>query len=253
MAEKRFSRNSAAWSSFMGRGNPLTPDKGDAPRLFSPDAGMHFDNLDKTLTWSGEAIRKTMEEELTVSADLRHVTHRVVLCARRPRTRQATLHISSHFDLNTHPDEDDIGVYDIEGAEVTDVAVETVDDGTSKIVTLLLPPGAPGDMQQVAYTHRFDFVEPVEMVLDRIFAWQLLYYSCRIVFEGGVPDNPRLQIVACKNLLEVSDGVEFTRPLTPRDNSVEFRLDEPYGMQALVIWDPPEEAEWKRSGSSRRS
>lgn len=242
MAEKRFSRNSAAWSSFMGRGNPLTPNTGDAPRLFNPDAGMHFDSLDKTLTWSGEAIRKTMEEELTVSADRRHVTHRVVLSARRPRTRMATLHISSHFDLNTHPAEGDIGVYDIEGAEVAHVAVETVDDGISKIVTLVLPPGAPGEIQQVSYSHRFDFVEPVEMVLDRIFAWQLLYYGCKIVFEGGVPDNPRLQIVACKSLLDVSDGVELTRPLTPCGDCVEFRLDEPFGMQAMVVWDSPEEA-----------
>ena len=240
MVEKSFTRNSGTWSSFMGRSNPLTPEKGDAPRPFHPVAEMHFEGLDKEVAWSSEAIRKTMEEELTVSADFRSVTHRVVLSALRPRTRFATLHVSTHFDLSTHPAEDDIGITDIEGAEVADVAVQAVDDGISKTVTLVLPPGAPGDIQEVAYTHHFDFDAPVEMVLDRVFAWQLLYYGCTITFEAGVPKNPRLQVLACKALAGVSEGVELTRPLTPRGNSVEFRLDEPCGMQALVVWDRPE-------------
>ncbi len=223
-----------------GASQLLAAPAGEVPRNSEGSSKAHFSNLDDGIVWSNEAIRKTMEEELVVSGGLRTVEHRVTLTARRTRTANATLHVSCHFDRNSLPDESNIGVHDVEGAEVTDVAVQQDESGITKIVTLTLPSAAPGTAQQVAYSHRFDSERPVDSAIDRVFAWPLLYYSCTIRFDDDVPENLRLTLEASEDLDATTPGIEFVRPLTVDGNTASFRLEDPYGMRARVVWDSAE-------------
>lgn len=151
-----------------------------------------FGELDALTDWEGEVIREVLEEEIIVSADFRHIERRITILARITGKSSPTLHVSNSWESPTELDSpNDIGVYNIEGANIGET-IETFHEGTiSKTTTLLLPDYVPvGELHRVYYEHRYRATEaPFSIAGKRAFSWPLRFYTCRVIFLGELPSN----------------------------------------------------------------
>lgn len=222
-----------------GRGqSAFTPQEGTQPNLDRTVVEEHLKELNSELDWNYEAYRKTMEEDVTISADRHFEESRITLVVQLPDVPQPTLHLSTHLVHGLHHDADDIGIYDIRGATVGETITKELDDGLSKTMTLLLPQGRPGQLHQVQYVHRVRYQHPLDYTLDRLFLWHLLLYKARVTFEGSLPNNIRWEIHSSDSSDAYNDAqLLFSQPLTPIGNTVSAMLENPQDMWALIRWD----------------
>ena len=197
-----------------------------------------FSSIDQDINWDGEVYREAMEEEFHISGGFRSVQMQVSLVVRYGAKPDPTLHVSAFWDPENTPTEDDIGVYEIDGAEVGQTLTETFPYGTTKTTTLHLPSGSEGDLRQIRYEQGYRSQSPLEVAVLRAFAWPISVYTGRVYFDETVPPNIRWE----ESHVDAS-GTEKrvrVRRLEPAGNFVQMSVENISNATGAFWWDLPE-------------
>lgn len=191
-----------------------------------------FEASDKEIDWAAELIRVALEDHITLSENMRDITHRVITWARVPAAPDPSLNVSMVYWETEVPDHERM-IYDIEGAVLAGQKVYEVDDGAVNITSrLVLPPDVnPGDLHRVAFTFDYHITVDYTQTADRSFVWPLEKYTCRLTFLGKMPDN--IEYVFSESVNDGEDSKLLEPqiiPLEGRDGVVEIvRENQPKG------------------------
>lgn len=218
-------------------GRILTPLNAQ-PENDDRDIIRKFSSMDQDIDWDGEVYREAMEEEFHVSKDFHSVQMKISLVVRYGANPNPTLHVSAFWDTENTPPEEDIGVYEIDGAEVGPTRTEVYPYGISKTTTLFLPSGSEGDLRQIRYDQGYYSQEPLEVAVLRAFSWPISVYTGRVAFEGQVPPNIRWE----QSHVD-SSGTEKRvreRHLEPSGNFVQMSVENIANATGAFWWDLPE-------------
>lgn len=186
-----------------------------------------FANSDEETDWASELIRVALEDHITMSEDLRDISHRVITWARVPAAPNPSLNapvVYEAMDVPTHRRM----IYDIEGAQLAGQKVYEMEDGLVNITSrLVLPPDVqPGELHRVAFTCDYGRNSKMNRATERFFPWPLEHYTCRVTFPGIVPE--KIEYVFHESVGE-GEGPELLEPqitlLEPSDGVVEIVRD----------------------------
>lgn len=203
-------------------------NSGSVPTYIDAAHEEHFHSFTQIVDSRREVIRETIEEHLSVSADFLTVDQSLSTLVRIPDTDKPTLHTTAWWTKNDIlPDKDDIGIYDIKGAYVSEVWEKNFGDDLAKIICLEFPDYATsGNLHNVSYKISFRSDKPMTETTERIFSQKLRYYSCAVTFEGEAP--PVLQYVLTHTDTENPDVSHATivREMRPHNGSVQVTLED---------------------------
>lgn len=200
------------------------------------DVNKAFSATDDSIDWDGEVYREAMDEEIIMSADFRTVRMKVSLVVRYKSNSSPTLHVASFWHVGETPLENEIGLYEIEGAEIAQVHTETLPDGISTITELRLPTGTSGEIRRICYEQGYTSPTPLHASAARAFSWPIVY-SGRVIFEGEVPQNIRW--VATQTHSNEVDRTVRALQLTPNENVVQHSMEAISNSSASFLWDAP--------------
>ncbi|MBR6458723.1 MAG: hypothetical protein IKS49_01005 [Actinomycetaceae bacterium] len=165
----------------------------EAEAVVASPPNMRFSNLidEDTIDWEANLIQKVVRDEVHLSADLRYARISVTILARVPSVPNP-----SFFFQLLHEDGLETGreeyFYDISGMTLKEKDVFEEDGKTICSAQFVLPDDViPGDLHKLSYSWDEKSRDPVTRAGVRFIPWILDFYSCKVTFEGGIPDGIR--------------------------------------------------------------
>ncbi len=180
-----------------------------------------FARSDGETDWAAELVRVAIEDEIVVAADFRNLTHKIVTVARVPAVPNPTLNapvVYEATDVPTHPRL----IHGIEGARLAGQKVYEMDGGQVNVTSRLELPGEvnPGELHRVVFVFDLERSRDIERVSERVFAWPLRTYRCRVVFRGAVPQD--IEHVFVDSVGDGESGVEKATRIEAVDGVAEI-------------------------------
>lgn len=195
-----------------------------------------FDDLDIATSWSNEVTREMLEEEIRVSADFRTVDIKVAQIV-RVGSKRATLHVTGFWDEGVPPAPDDIGIYNVLGAQIGATKTEETARGVAKSTTLVIPDSIPqGGLHHVVYERRFGSAQPLKYAIKRAFSWPIKLYMCRVVFDGEVPQGIEWALSSTVDRDESTEKTILAMELEPQGNVVMVTAESLANAVGTVRW-----------------
>lgn len=177
--------------------------------------------LGEKVDWSADLIRKAIRDTVYVNKDFTQFIHRVTVLAVVPDTPNPSLTISSIYEDGEKPVGDEC-FYGITGARLGKQNSYEEDGAIVHGVQLYLPDDVvPGALHEISYMWAWEADEPIYKIGERFFKWQLDFYSCTLVFEGGIPRD--IEYVAY-NPADKSDTSVLSVPIVRDENSVHVMM-----------------------------
>ena len=147
---------------------------------------------DKAIDWDANLIQKAVRDIGWISADYRKARFTTTVFAHVPSVPNPTfvfqLLLTPHEPV---PTEDYF--YNLSGMTLQKQEIFREDDGTISCVTQFSVPEsvAPGDLHKLSFSWDEESEKPFDMLNERLFPWSVEFYSCKVTFEGGIPDDIR--------------------------------------------------------------
>ena len=169
-----------------------------------------FAQSDEETDWAAEVIRVRIEDHITVGANFRDIRHGVVTWARVPAAPNPQMNAPVVYEPTDTPASLRL-IYGIEGATLAGQKVYEMSGGHVNVTSRLALPGNanPGDLHRVAFASDLVRTEQATRVSERVFAWRLDRYECRVTFEGEVPGNVEYVFVESLGDTEMKDPVRL--------------------------------------------
>lgn len=208
------------------------------PEYADRDIIRKFATMNSDVRWDGEVHREALTEEVLISADFHSVLIRNSIIVRYGPNPRPTMHISIFWDEdNPPPADDDIGIYEIDGATVGKVRTRVESFGIGKTTSLMLPKGEEGTLHRLYYEQRYTSEPPLTETATRSFPFPISVYTGKVIFEGEVP--PKLRFLQSRTDDAGIEKIVRTRPLEPFGNSVQASAEDVVHATALFRWDLP--------------
>lgn len=154
---------------------------------FSP----YFVEPEKTIDWEANLIQKVVRDEIYVSADRTHDHLKTTVLARVPSVPDPTFVLQLLYVPGESPGDGEY-VYDLSGIEIRKQEIYERDDVIICATRFSLPDNVvPGDLHTLSYSWDEYLQAPREKIGERLLPWTLDFYSCKVTFEGRVPEDIR--------------------------------------------------------------
>ncbi|MBR5951614.1 MAG: hypothetical protein IKZ87_09335 [Actinomycetaceae bacterium] len=188
----------------------------------SQEMDARFPTGSSVIDWEANLIQKAVHDEIWVSADYKYIRHRVGVLARVPAVPNPTFVFQVRYGEGERLGSDE-AFYDLSGIKLR--TLESFDDGDMTVVSaqFSLPDTVvPGDLHSLSYSCDYVTDEPIDIVGQRFLPWALDFYSCKVTFEGGIPDGIRyatFEVIGDEEI-EIPSDI----PLTRKDNTVSISI-----------------------------
>lgn len=154
-------------------------------------------SADVSVDWESIVVQKVVRDEIYLEADRKYLRHKVTILARVPSAPNPTFlfHLSLERDRE-FPGKEDV-FYDLSGVTLKKCEIVEENGRIIYVAQFALPDDVvPGDLYQFSYT--WDEKSNVEFDIPwyRFVPWSLDFYSCRVTFEGEVPQG--IRYVTCE-------------------------------------------------------
>lgn len=151
-----------------------------------------FSGGDSAIDWEANLIQKAVRDEIVVSADHKYLRHKTTVLARVPAVPNPTFVFQIRYAPGEMPGSGG-NFYDLSGITLRTVENFEDNDGVTVCSAQFALPDdvVPGDLHSLSYSCDYATEESAEKIGERFLPWILDFYSCKVIFEGEVPDDIR--------------------------------------------------------------
>ena len=183
----------------LASGSSFIPGDSEQSRLVGSAASANMDARFPTgnsvIDWEANLIQKAVRDEIWINADRTHFRHKSRALALVPAVPNPTFVFQIHYGHGERLGSDD-AFYDLSGMKLRTLERFEDSDGTTVVsAQFALPDTAvPGDLHSLSYSSDYFTDEPINTVGRRFLPYALDFYSCKVTFDGGIPNGIQYKI-----------------------------------------------------------
>ncbi|MBR6458720.1 MAG: hypothetical protein IKS49_00990 [Actinomycetaceae bacterium] len=151
----------------------------------------YLDEAGKTIDWEANLIQKVVRDEVILNADRTYSRHTATILARIPAVPNPTFVFQLLYEPGARPGTES-HFYNVTGMSLRKQEIYEQDDMIICSTLFALPDDVvPGDLHTLSYSWDESSDKPRYKEAERYLPWILDFYSCKITFEGGIPEDIR--------------------------------------------------------------
>lgn len=228
----------------LSSGNSFVPGEYTPPEAINPSASKtRFSrSADRAIDWDANLIQKAVRDDVWISADYKKTHFTTTVLARVPSVPNPTFVFQLLFEPHEQMANEDY-FYDLSGMTLQKQEFFNEEDGTISCVTKFSLPesAAPGDLHKLSCSWDEESEKPLDTLNERIFPWSVEFYSCKLTFEGGVPDD--IRYVTYRPVDDQEIEVPHDIPIIRDENTVSLSMKNVANIIGTFRYTVPTESE----------